>query len=242
MRDDNSPYRMSHGRALPKFGSAKNPFAVPPKADLPEAAPQSEPELRKIETPKLVAQSLFDPPLSASRPPEVARAKVANSGRPKPVADVVRKVSPAKTEGRVLAEGTGAEGRTAASPESLRGSGAAAQLFAARVSEVPRQPKATGLADWARKLNPLKSLFSLKPGAKSTRVRPARAADQPELFLKSVKVARNDLSDADLEIVPVRSAASARVTLPAGRANVEENTAWGRLASRFFGADNTVVR
>jgi hypothetical protein len=72
--------------------------------------------------------------------------------------------------------------------------------------------------------------------------RPARRATQQEtkpvqgeLSLERVKVVRNDLSDADLEVVRVRASA------PAATAGVEQTVngqnAWGRLATRVFGTD-----
>ena len=246
MRDETSPYRMNQCRVLPKFGSAKNPFAIPPRPESPKPAPQPEPPLPKVETRTSVTQSFFDPPPPVHRPFEPVKEKLANSGRPRPAADPVRPVSIVKASETA---GTG-------------------QMFVAVASEAPRQAKTAGLElkslsqgatgmsrpaatprksgdglpGWVRMLNPMKYLLAMKPGAKPARARPVRAADQPELFLKPVKVARNDLSDADLEIVPARSASSTRVTLPPGRTNAGEHTAWGRLASRFFGADNSVVR
>jgi len=65
---------------------------------------------------------------------------------------------------------------------------------------------------------------------------------QGELSLDKIRVVRNDLSDADLEVVPAASPAalaSAAPGLQTGeRAGVAEST-WGRVATRIFGAGNT---
>ena len=81
-------YRMNHSKLLPKFGSAKNPFAIPPKAESPEAAPVATPEpaLPKSEAPKQVTQSLFDPPSSCpaayrDREAEVSQLRQAETRR-----------------------------------------------------------------------------------------------------------------------------------------------------------------
>lgn len=49
---------------------------------------------------------------------------------------------------------------------------------------------------------------------------------QGELHLENVRVVRNDLSDADLEVVRVGAG---------GNKNVPTGTAWGHLVSRIFG-------
>jgi hypothetical protein len=65
---------------------------------------------------------------------------------------------------------------------------------------------------------------------------------QGELSLDKIKVVRNDLCDADLEVVPARRSAapaSAAPSLRTGeRAGVVES-AWGRVTTRVFGAAKT---
>jgi hypothetical protein len=65
---------------------------------------------------------------------------------------------------------------------------------------------------------------------------------QGELSLDRIKVVRNDLSDADLEVVPVKPLVQPAVTAPAPRA-VEQaeraESAWARLRPRVLGAGKT---
>ena len=65
---------------------------------------------------------------------------------------------------------------------------------------------------------------------------------QGELSLDKVKVVRNDLADADLEVVPaksaVRSAGAGPVSQPVAR-GATADSAWTRFATRVFGADAT---
>jgi hypothetical protein len=60
-------------------------------------------------------------------------------------------------------------------------------------------------AGWTTKLNPFRAPEPVAP--------PAMAV-QPEFSLDTVKVVHNDLADADIEIVPVKSHAAAPVAAP----------------------------
>ena len=83
---------------------------------------------------------------------------------------------------------------------------------------------------WAQMKNP----FRAKPV-----VRKAVAPVQPELRLESIKVVRNDLSEADIEIVP-RAAAKELEPPVSGRATPQSSrVAWQRIATRLFGAGRT---
>ena len=65
---------------------------------------------------------------------------------------------------------------------------------------------------------------------------------QGELSLDKIKVARNDLSDADLEVVPARTPTAPASVGPAlrtgKRAGLAETT-WGRVTAGIFGAGKT---
>ncbi len=63
----------------------------------------------------------------------------------------------------------------------------------ARAAKVAEPVRA---ASWTDKLNPFRA---------PTPVAPAASAVQVELSLESVKVVHNDLADADIEVVPVKS-------------------------------------
>jgi hypothetical protein len=77
----------------------------------------------------------------------------------------------------------------------------------------PAAPAATGpkvpgrVARWIEKLNPLAWWSARRPAGKSAVPRFQRPPVQWELSLDRVKVVRNDLSDADVEIVPAKPAA-----------------------------------
>jgi hypothetical protein len=84
---------------------------------------------------------------------------------------------------------------------------------AAGRSSQPR-PAATALqrvAQWANKLNPL-SRWPDRPAAAAPRpvARAGRSPVQGELSLDKIKVVRNDLNDADVEVVPAKSPARTR--------------------------------
>jgi hypothetical protein len=96
---------------------------------------------------------------------------------------------------------------------------------------------------WVTKINPLPLLRRLKPGAnKSPKPRPARAAVQGELSLEKVKVVRNDLNDADVELKPARTTVTtiaSSAILPA--AAKTGSTTWNRLSSKFIGAGHSLT-
>ena len=80
-------------------------------------------------------------------------------------------------------------------------------------------------ASWAGKLNPISIWRGAPPVAK-----PTQPAVQTELSLDSVKVVHNDLSDADVEVVPMKSrtAGESVPDLP------PPTKSWEFLAERLF--------
>lgn len=231
IRDNGSRYRMRTENLLPKFGSEKNPFgtspvpevAKPEPAKVPAAVAKApKPEPVKAEPVKLVTHSLFEPQPATAVPlvAPVAVVEAVSVLHPEPVnpAQVEPvRVAPARVEPQVT--------RPVALPAKKR---------------VP-------LAAWARKLNPLAYLPARTSGAKPAKSRVTRAPVQTELSLERVRVMRNDLSDADLEVVPARpvklaAKPAAPPAQPASRAEpvtAGEPTTWNRLTSRFFGARET---
>lgn len=112
---------------------------------------------------------------------------------------------------------------------------------------VPLSPlpaaKKSNRFDWLSKLNPLALMPSFGgSAANSSRSRSGRRPVQAELSLDKVRVVRNDLSSADIEIVPGKL-----MGMPSGASPVlsaaerVETGAWGRLASRFLGAEQTQI-
>jgi hypothetical protein len=114
MQDNNSRYQMRTRNLLPKFGSAKNPFAAPPPSSEPpgaggnsspaklETASLFEPASPKPAKPVAVKESKTPPrPAAAPAPPAKVEAKqaakpapVAPSGKPTRVAGWVKKLNP----------------------------------------------------------------------------------------------------------------------------------------------------
>jgi hypothetical protein len=88
------------------------------------------------------------------------------------------------------------------------------------------------LASRMRKLNPIKSFAVSRSKQTFAHARSLERPVQGELSLERVRVVRNDLADADLEVLPPGSARRERKTLP-------EEGAWRRLAARVFGTETT---
>jgi hypothetical protein len=206
MPDTNSRYRMRTQNLLPKFGSAKNPFAPPP--------PSMESPGGNVNVPpaKLETASLFEPAAQEPVPAKPAKPAATKESKTPPR----QPVNPAPS--------AKVEAKTAASPAPV----------------VPSS-KPGRLAGWVKKLNPL-SLLPPRRG-EGGRGRPARKHVQTELTLEKVRVVRNDLSDNDLEIVPGRL-----MGLPSGASPILPHPAnsgpgaWGRLTSKFLGAQHAEIR
>ena len=78
------------------------------------------------------------------------------------------------------------------------------------------------------------------PFSKTSKPKAAEATVQPELSLDTVKPVRNDLSDADLELVQTAKLQAENiipaVTQPKSEPVAPEGAAWGRIKTQFFGA------
>lgn len=93
---------------------------------------------------------------------------------------------------------------------------------------------------WTNKLNPLSIFGSLGenpngiPGSAGTAYgKRTRGADtQTELSLNTVRVVHNDLSDVDVEIVPIKSRSVSPEVKPA-------KSSWEMLGERLFGVEPT---
>jgi hypothetical protein len=109
----------------------------------------------------------------------------------------------------------------------------------AAAAPTAKAPKSAGVAEFIKKLNPLKHLPKRRPEARPARPKVARAA-QGELSLEKVRPLRNELNDSDLEFVATPklvSTGTAGSTLLASR--TPKMTTWGRLTSRVIGAVET---
>lgn len=83
-------------------------------------------------------------------------------------------------------------------PVPARKETASASVATQKLPPVAGTPKS--LAAWTTKLNPASLWSSPAPVEQKT-----QSAVQTELSLDTVKVLRNDLSDADMEVVPIKS-------------------------------------
>jgi hypothetical protein len=83
---------------------------------------------------------------------------------------------------------------------------------------------------WLSKLNPI-SIWRRSPSSAPQKVqRPLQA----ELLLDRVKVVHNDLSDADVEIVPIKSRPAPEAVEPVLTPAHGEDS-WSRLSAKIFG-------
>ena len=109
------------------------------------------------------------------------------------------------------------------------------------LAEASRLRAAVLLGKWRTRL----SRWSWRPRGKAAKPAILLSTKQPaqeDLSLDKIKVVRNDLSDADLEVVlakqPVAQASAAPGVRAEARAGVGEGT-WGRVTTRMFGPGKT---
>lgn len=178
-------YQLRTG-ALPKFESAKNPFAKPP----------AEPAEHKLTPAEMAAAHLkrTQPlPLLIPKPPGVTGE---GSAPEKP-----QEISP---EGSRISPQMGA--KTVTSPPSSLTDGAEGRdEELSKTERAPAEVPGT-VNSWLKKLNPLVWFENRKPTEPGAAIpRSNKGPVQGELSLDNIKVMRNDLSDADVEIVPAKS-------------------------------------
>ena len=100
---------------------------------------------------------------------------------------------------------------------------------AAKTQKIPPWPSRPARAtSWASKLNPISIWRGSAPAAPS-----ALCPVQSELSLDSVKVVHNDLSDADVEVVPIKSRTADKTAVPV---LPPPEKSWEFLAERMFHA------
>ena len=104
----------------------------------------------------------------------------------------------------------------------------AAPPAAAKTQKIPPWPRPARATSWASKLNPISIWRGSTPEAPS-----APCPVQSELSLDSVKVVHNDLSDADVEVVPIKSRAADKAAVPV---LPPPEKSWEFLAERMFHA------
>jgi hypothetical protein len=100
---------------------------------------------------------------------------------------------------------------------------------AAKTQKLPAwPPRPVRATSWASKLNPISMWRGSAPAAPS-----ALCPVQSELSLDSVKVVHNDLSDADVEVVPIKSRTADKTAVPT---LPPPEKSWEFLAERMFHA------
>jgi hypothetical protein len=99
---------------------------------------------------------------------------------------------------------------------------------AAKTQQIPPWPRPARATSWASKLIPISIWRGSVPTVPST-----PCPVQSELSLDSVKVVHNDLSDADVEVVPIKSRTADKTTVPM---LPPPEKPWEYLAERMFHA------
>jgi len=217
-------YRSSKQIYLPKFGSPKNPFRTDtPQTELRESAGGTSNESRPGPV-RLAGEDMnatFNGDSELSSGPQSENSEKVQDDCPRQAIPQAREtVSQPKPAPRSEATSSAPVGTSASS-------------VAPRFAPSRQQKKGK---DW-KKFNPLSILRAALPGRKSSRLDNAArgqkgTATQTELSLDSVKVLHNDLSDVDVEVVPIKSRAGVP-ELPAPRKS------WEFVGERLFGVEAT---
>ena len=208
-------YRSSKQIYLPKFGSAKNP-----------SKPESSEQTAETATPPTAAA----PRASESGPATITRAVAVGNATPFSVASgaavAARAVS---VEMAPHSEATAGQHINASKPLADNSSLAKLQsaVVAAQAARVPQLSK----------FNPFSILRGALPGGKAkdsakTAKGQKGTPTQTELSLDTVRVVHNDLSDVDVEVVPIKSRSTAP-ELPAPK------NSWEFVGERLFGVEAT---
>jgi len=236
MRDTNSRYKMRSENLLPKFISPKNPFAQPAKAETKPSATTAE---RASGT--MVTGSLFDAgshrsttttqaePARVPAPTPAAVTTPAPSAAPAPVVAREVKVSVPRPSQPVKVEIKRVETKPAPAIPTV----AATKKPAVK----PRRWFA-----WVQKLNPIGLFRAIGFGTKARHRGAAAKQVQGELTLERIQVVRNDLRDADLEIVPGRLMGIPSGASPVLGSSVRPDTGgWSRMTNRMIGLEHTQI-
>ncbi|HTV42449.1 MAG TPA: hypothetical protein VMF08_17920 [Candidatus Sulfotelmatobacter sp.] len=225
-------YRSSKQIYLPKFGSAKNPFKPESSEEPAETAPPSgasgpRASATGSETIARPVASGNAAPVGAASSSAVGGARAVRVEMAESPALVPRQgeatdvpgVALAKTGQRFNACKSLADHSPAAKPQSA--------VTAAQTARAPQTSK----------FNPFSILRDVLPGGKrkdsaNTAKGQRGTATQTELSLDTVRVVHNDLSDVDVEVVPIKSRAAAP-ELPAPKKS------WEFVGERLFGVEAT---
>jgi len=118
-----------------------------------------------------------------------------------------------------------APAQSGAGPTSVQRAAAPVAAKTQKIPPWPPAPAPTRATTWTSKLNPISRWRESQAAPEEP-----RPAVQSELSLDSVKVVHNDLSDAEVEVVPIKS----RAAEPPMPALAPPERAWEFLAERMF--------
>ena len=230
-----SRYQLRTG-TLPKFESGKNPFARP------QAEPADTQELTPAEA---AAADLKKTQRLPVLPPKPATpGESLQPVRPGPIRVDLPVPSPVPHEAKP-AISSPALNRNSEETQSSSNTGAVSPspVGQERASDTAGQSKTPAVVTtWLKKLNPLVWFGDRKP----IEPRPAvphfdKKPVQGELSLDNIKVMRNDLSDADVEVVPKKGLPMQDIPLPSASAAAmaipelpPATSAWEYLGERLL--------
>lgn len=238
-----SRYELRTG-SLPKFESSKNPFAKP-SAEQADTQGLSPAEMAATHLKKTQLLPLLPPkpeaPGESFQPPRPGETRVKpQTSTPAPQETKPSVPSPALNRSANVndpaATSTSSAGTT---PPSSVGR----EREEMGVSESNEQSQTPAIvSNWLKKLNPLVWFGDRKPvEPKSSVPRFNKKPVQGELSLENIKVMRNDLSDADVEVVPKKALPMQDIPLPgasAAAAAIPElppaTSAWEYLGERLL--------
>jgi hypothetical protein len=268
MKDRSTPYRMRAANLLPKFESDKNPFASTTLADgtlVPAESPAAEPMTAQpviapakpaiMETLSLFDNTHSPTPATPAREKKVATVHPVMAFAPKapaPASATVPPATPAAAPAEyVLVNRPVAVAKPKAAqpaPQPVAPAPVAASVAHTNVPALAATPgKSFSFVNMFKKLNPLAFIKAKRTERNAVRSRSLRPPVQAELSLEKIKVMRNDLSDADLEVVPARqpmmpAMTTMQSTAPATPAPAPAKPGpLNRLTSRIFHASQTNV-
>lgn len=223
-----SRYQLRTG-TLPKFKSAKNPFAPRPATEPGDTQELSPAEAAAADLKKTQRLPVLPPkpaaPGESLQPVKPGPIRV-NLPMPSPVPHEVKPAIPYPALNQLAAFKRSEDG----SAENVNDQTGASSSDAGTTSPSPvgreraagkteqSQPPAV-VSRWLKKLNPLvwfddRKPAEPKPAAPGFHKKPV----QGELSLDNIKVMRNDLSDADVEVVQKQTLPMQDIPLPGGSA------------------------
>jgi len=171
---------------------------------------------RRGESPYRADKQIYLPKFGSPKNPFASANQPGGATPPEEAA-----AAPVKTPITVVAAKTQKLPTFSPAPQAVNNRSAAVQKSAGPVQKPGRSLK------WMSRLNP----FASEPAFPATRGKNAKIAVQAELSLDAVKVLRNDLSDVDVEVVPLKSHPPGNTGEPGP--GPAKNT-WGLLGERFL--------